>query len=204
MGSLVSILVVGLSLLAATPARAAVGNAVTHSGILQRFGIMLVSPNATPGANTERHAQVSATSTGPATPGLTLEEAQQRVSFLIRTPSWLPPHVVFRGALVPSGDTSVVVAYQRLGDRSRGMFIQIRPGGVAGGYAVPSSASQQVQVSGQAAVYARGSWDRVGTWHGDADAGLLSWQQDGMDYVLSWSGLGLSREDAIRIAESMR
>jgi hypothetical protein len=34
--------------------------------------------------------------------------------------------------------------------------------------------------------------------------GLLSWHDEGFTYVLQFSGLGLSRDDLIRIAESVR
>jgi hypothetical protein len=83
------------------------------------------------------------------------------------------------------------------------MFIQMHVGSAAGGYAVPAAAVQQVRVGGQPAVYARGSWDKSGNWNGDANAELLSWEKDGLAYVLSASGLDLSREDMIRIAESL-
>ncbi len=202
-----AVVVLALSLVAATPAGAAVGRAFLPSGMLQRFGMVLVRPTLvpshTPAAGRPQAEPKADAPSGPLTPSLTLEEAQQQVSFLIRTPAWLPGDVVYRGALV-APDGTVVVSYRGVDDPSKGMFIQMQQGAAAGGYAVPSSAAQQVRVGGHAAVYARGSWDRSGNWNRKADAGLLSWQQDGMTYVLSSSGLGLSRNDMIRIAESLR
>jgi hypothetical protein len=77
-------------------------------------------------------------------------------------------------------------------------------GARVGGYVLPSSAAQNVRVNGHAAVYAHGSWDEFRRWNGTADAALLSWEENGFTYVLSFSGLGLSRDDVIRIAASLR
>jgi hypothetical protein len=74
------------------------------------------------------------------------------------------------------------------------MGIQIQQGKPSGYYQVPSSAAQTVKVNGDDAVY----------WKRPADEGLLSWQEGGFTYVMSFSGLGLSQSDMIRIAESLR
>lgn len=73
----------------------------------------------------------------------------------------------------------------------------------AGGYVIPSSAAQNVTVHGHPAVYAHGSWNETREWHSDVDSAILSWE-DGFTYVLHYSGLGLSRTDMIRIAESLQ
>jgi hypothetical protein len=77
-------------------------------------------------------------------------------------------------------------------------------GAQVGGYVLPSSAAQDVRVNGHTAVYAQGSWDEFQRWNRRADAALLSWDENAFTYVLSFSGLGLSRDDVIRIAESLR
>jgi hypothetical protein len=59
-------------------------------------------------------------------------------------------------------------------------------------------------VHGRPAIYARGGNGDRGGWDATVDAGLLSWHDDGFTYVLQFSGLGLSRDELIRIAESVR
>jgi hypothetical protein len=86
--------------------------------------------------------------------------------------------------------------------------------GVEGGYAVAASAEEAVTVNGAPAVYARGAWERPDEnepldpanmiWDADAAAAMLSWEADGFTYTLDGYLLGLSREDYVRIAESVR
>jgi hypothetical protein len=206
--TVVAIATLAVVLVTATPVGAAVSRQLLPYGVLQRFGLVLVSPtpvtqNAPTGPASARPTAAAGISGGPSTPSLTLQQAQAQARFPIRTPSWLPPNVVFRGALVAS-DGTVVVSYRRVDDPSKGMFIQMQPGPTVGGYAVPSSAAKAIRVDGAPAVYAHGSWDQSGNWHAEADAELVSWESGGMAYVLSASSLGLSRDDMIRIASSLR
>jgi hypothetical protein len=83
-----------------------------------------------------------------------------------------------------------------------------------GGYAVAVGAEESVEVKGHPAVFARGSWHRVNeneppdlanaVWDGSADAAMLSWEANGFTYTLQGYLLGLSREEYIQIAESVR
>ncbi len=208
-----ALVVLALSLFAATPVRTLAGQTLQRLpfGGVQRFGTILVDPgqyfrNETqPPQNKPRPKAVpkAVGSPIPMTPSLSLAEAQQQVDFPMRTPSWLPPGVVFRGALV-APDGSVGVSYRSADDPSKGMGIQMHRGAGAGGYVLPASAAQNVQVNGHPAVYAAGAWDQSHQWNRAADAGLLSWEEDGFTYVFSFSGLGLSQADVIRIAESLR
>jgi hypothetical protein len=196
-------------LVAATPARAAIGHALLPFGFAQRFGTVLIGPTALPQRNqpvldsrTQSKSVPSVQNLG--TPSLTLAEAQQQAAFPIPTPAWLPPGVVFRGALVVPESRTVVLSYRGTEGPLKGMGIQIKQGAPAGGYAIPASAARTVTVLGQAAVYTPGVWDESGNWNGTADAGLLSWQRGGFTYVLSFSGLGLTTADVVRIAESLQ
>jgi hypothetical protein len=170
---------------------------------LQSFGLVLMSPldlwrvdHSTP-SNAEPRG-------GPMTLNLSLEEAQSQVDFRIPTPAWLPDGVVFRGAFTgPTRTTDVVVSYRAAGESSGGLSIQIHRGLPSGGYVVPEWAAETVQVRGRPAIYARGGNGSRGGWDATVDAGLLSWQDDAFTYVLQFSGLGLSRDDLIRIAESV-
>jgi hypothetical protein len=80
---------------------------------------------------------------------------------------------------------------------------------------LPKSREQTVMVNGQPAIYVHGGWRSDGQgdpreslgdlrWDDNIDGAWLSWQ-DGPGvptYMLAASGLNLSREDMIRIAES--
>jgi hypothetical protein len=205
----VALVALALSLLAATPVRTFAGETLQRLpfGAVQRFGTVLIHPgqlfrNETAAPPNNLRAPV-ASSPRLMTPSLSMAEAQRLVDFPIRTPSWLPSGVVFRGTLV-GPDGSVVVSYRAANDPSKGLGIQMQRGARVGGYVLPSSAAQNVRVNGHAAVYAHGSWDEFRRWNGTADAALLSWEENGFTYVLSFSGLGLSRDDVIRIAASLR
>ncbi len=86
--------------------------------------------------------------------------------------------------------------------------------GVQGGYAVPAGSEAGVEINGNPAVFVSGSWVRLDeskppspdnmTWDDTADAVMLSWEADGFTYTLSGSHLGLTQEEYIRIAESIK
>ncbi len=166
------------------------------------FGLVLVNPidvliphPPAPGARAEGGSVQ--------TPRLTLEEARRAAPFTIKVPAWLPDGMAFRGALVDDRSTTVVLSYRGV-DSATGLFIQASPNW-SGGYVVPSWVTRQLRVHGHPALYARGGWGASGTWDGSVSGGYLSWQdEDGLTYVLSFSGLGLSADDLVRIAESMR
>ncbi|MDT8307537.1 MAG: hypothetical protein RRC07_16510 [Anaerolineae bacterium] len=117
------------------------------------------------------------------------------------------PQVVVVLTYKPSGDA----AY----DPSAALtLIVTNRTGTEGGYAVAASAEESVEVNGKPAVYARGSWQRVDeneppdpanmVWDGNADATMLSWEADGFTFTLQGYLLGLSREEYIQIAESVK
>lgn len=176
---------------------------------LQRFGLVLVeaTPMA-PAPTASRTAPAPAQGGGPVAGWMSLAEAQRHVPFPIRLPASVPPSLVLRRVFVGSGPTndpakapiSVVVSYGPDGDGASppspvGLAIQqTNATGLSGGYAAPVEQAQDALVHGHPAIYVS---DAPG-------AGKLSWEENGFTYVLMTSGLGLSREDLIRIAESLR
>jgi hypothetical protein len=104
----------------------------------------------------------------------------------------------------------VIVTYRPLNHVSANLRLEITEGiDTEGGYAIPGSIAQGVLVNGRPATYARGVWEKLGgehdvQWNDNADAGMLSWEQDGFTYLLSSYQLGLSSEELIRIAESLQ
>ncbi len=197
----VLVLMLGL-VMATSSAQAQIG------AMLQRFGLVLVRPMPTPPIS----PTASSVGSQPQPHSFPLErmgldEAQRRVPFKIPLPEWLPAGMTLKDAVVgtgPSADRgkapmSVVVGFGPAVEPQTsprpGGFIQITEGRVSGGYAVEASKAQEVQIHGRGAVYASGTNQRDG---------LLSWQDDKFTYVLSASGLGLSLEDLIRIAESIK
>lgn len=142
---------------------------------------------------------------------LPLAEAQPRVPFPIRLPAQLPPGLVLRGVVVapapPDGATApsqVDVGYGAADRPDAGLHIQETLGAARGGYAVDATQAQQIVIDGQPAVYAPGAWRKGGGWDAGADSAILSWQADGITYVLQYAGLGLTRDDLIGIAASVR
>jgi hypothetical protein len=158
---------------------------------------------------------------------LGLEEAQQRTPFPIRLPTWLPSNLEMTALDVGEGGwgcnsqeecanakppVSVVVMYKTPGDTWNGIILQateITPQS-GGGYVVPAAGIQSVTMSGLPAIYvggaAQGSTEDMDkmVWNAAVDQHMLSWEQDGLIYVLQASGLGFTREDVIRIAESLQ
>lgn len=181
---------------------------------LQRFGVVLVASTplvATPGTPLSTPTQAPATRE-TALLWVSLAEAQQQVPFRIPLPTWVPEGVMLQGAFVGKGPSTaahtaplaVTLSYQLLGNPMAGMSITIRDGPAVGGYAVPAGTDEETVVNGRPAIFIRGAWTREGAWNATADATMLSWEVDGFTYVVSTSGLGLTREEVVWIAESLR
>ena len=151
-------------------------------------------------------------------PEMSPQAAQQLVSFRIQTAAWLPSDLQLAAVgMLPKApdfttyENQAVVKYRPRGASSTAttgvLSIDERPGVPMNGPAVPSSAAQTVQINGQPAVYVQGSYEsnpgQSPTWNPNADVEELSWQADGLTFLLTADGLGLSRSDLIRIAESI-
>lgn len=150
---------------------------------------------------TQKASPATQTTSGPAVvselysiPLLSLEEAQRQVTFHIPTPAWLPAGLTLNGVRIMDPWVSLSYIKQDAGFENAGLSINIAPGQVADSRDVGVQ-RQKVTVNGQPAVY---------EWVEGKDLGTLSWQQDGFAYSVGGGGLGLSRDDLIRIAETLR
>lgn len=127
-------------------------------------------------------------------PFLSLEEAQRQVTFHIPTPARLPAGLTLKGVRILDSWVSLSYIKQDAGFEYAGLNISIVPGQVADRKHIGVQ-RQKVMVNGQPAVY---------EWVEGEDLGTLSWQQDGFTYSMGSSRLGLSRDDLIRIAETLQ
>lgn len=65
----------------------------------------------------------------------------------------------------------------------------------------PKTARHQVTVNGQPGVCVQGGWDAQQQWRSETDAGALEWSADGLSYRISYTGLQLSCDDLLRMAQ---
>jgi hypothetical protein len=136
-------------------------------------------------------------------PVVTLAEAQRQVSFKIPEPGWLPEGLTLKGAHVNPPNWASVF-YGRADGKDGGLGIEIAQGAGKTNYVFPDSAKQPVTVNSQPAIYIHGAWNGQGQWNDGEDAAALEWSANGFALYLSGSGLGLSRDDMIRMAESVK
>jgi hypothetical protein len=212
------LLTLGL-LAAAAPTQAAL-----NARLQQLFGLVLINTQAPPptavslrtGGTPLAAAPLMASRTPPTglcTPGamvvgcriekVSVAEAQRRVAFPLRLPAWLPDGLRAENADVSSPRS--VSVFLRNPRSSAFLQLQQVQGLTGGGYAVDAARVQQVQVNGRPAAYAKGGWRTFGgAWDETINLAYLSWEADGVSYVLHDSGLGLDRQTLIRIAESLR
>ncbi len=192
-----------LAIFSITPARALVPQLLPF-GWVQRFGAVLIGPTPSPTPHRSASGKAPTASQPQAMPHLTFEQAQQLAGFRIPQPSYLPPGITFRFAFATLDHSTVGLSYGRADRPSGGVGLQIEQGSPVGGYMFPASAATTVKVRGRDAVYVQGSWDEHGQWQANADSAFLSWQAGGFTYNLQYSGLGLTRAEMIRIAESVQ
>jgi hypothetical protein len=208
------LVIVGVFVVTAPPTQAA--QAVVQ-GWLQRAGIILIPPpvpRPTPAPAGAPRAQARPVSTGTATrvAYVGVAEAQRRVAFPIRLAGWLPPRLVMEGAAAGPGSpadggqkaASVIVRYQLPANAEGDIAIRETTGHRQGGYAFPAAGPEDVTVNGHPATYVHGSYHGDGQWDSNVDVSTMSWDADGITYVLSSEGLGLSRADLLRVANSIR
>jgi len=167
----------------------------------RRFGLILIETSSTPPALQTPTGPVERITASPVR-WRSVAEAQGRISFPIRLPTWLPNGVTFQGVYVSAPD-SVLVHYARPGAGSAGLGIVERKY-TPEGYAIPASRSRTIVINHQDATYARGCWNEHQEWVDTADCGIMSWEIDGITYVITDSGLHLTAKDVVRIAESLR
>ncbi len=136
-------------------------------------------------------------------PAVSLAEAQQQVSFTIPQPAWLPEGLILKGAHVNPPNWAQTF-YGGAEGGEAGLGIETTQGPRQGNYAYPDSAKQPVVVNGQPAVCVHGAWTKQQTWDSAADSGALEWSANDFSYQIGYSGLGLSCDGLIKIAESLQ
>lgn len=172
-------------------------------GITQQFGLVFFSPKMT---IIPTHPDSISEEFGPI-PVTNLEEVQRQVPFRIPLPTWLPEGVTLRGARVliePAIWVQLSYVNKSPIYGSAGLGIEITQGSNQGNYLFPAREIEQVIVHKHSATYVRGAWHDDGNWDETADVGTLSWETDGFTYRIQSSGLNLTSEDLIRVAESMQ
>ena len=136
-------------------------------------------------------------------PVVGIDEAQRQVEFKIPQPSWLPAGLTLQGAHVDPPNWAQI--FYGLADASTGgLGIEISKGSREGYYLYPDDAKQSVTIGGQTGVCVQGSWNEQGEWMASADVGTLEWSASDFSYHIGHSGLGLSCDDLIRIAQSLK
>jgi hypothetical protein len=136
-------------------------------------------------------------------PAVSLEEAQKQVSFAIPQPKWLPDDLVLKGAHVNPPNWAQYF-YGRTDGAEGGLGIEVTQGASQSQYVFPETAKQPAKVNGQSAFCVQGSWNEKQEWISTADAGHLEWSANGFLYTIGHSGLGLTCNDLIKIAESLQ
>lgn len=193
------------------------------NGMIQRFGMVSVPLQPSDGTTSSEAAPVTPLSMSPAQRArpISIEAAQRQVPFHILQPSWLPESLGFTGALVGRGPfgadagesieeakakapIQVLLIYRPTMNADANVTLQISDGKLSGGYGFPRERMQDVIVNGKPAVYVKGSWNEKSEWNDQVDAANLSWEDSDFTYVLSQYQLGLSPDEMIRIAESIR
>jgi len=168
------------------------------------------------------------TSTLPTPRKWNLEEARALAPFPIHTPTWLPDGFAFDGIMftgiytgtnlnVPSQVSEASLYYtqtERSADwATQNLALHISKPAESGqfvfGYMASREHTRPVKVNGHDALYATGGYEldettRTMQWKEDKRAGVLAWELDGVNYILSYNGLDISLEDLTHIAESIQ
>lgn len=196
--------------------------------VLQFFGLVLIPSNeaesillkSEPLSDSEELNEERIGSFSP-------EELENILRASPPVPSWLPQHIELGDIKVGSGAATasnnaplaVIVSYRPSSSSSypdsAGIGLQVTYAAtLEGGYSFPIEKAQNVMVNDNPAIFVRGAWvyktnnsqsinvaDLV--WSDEADSGHLSWSADGFIFNLSASGLELTLDEFLRIAESI-
>lgn len=156
---------------------------------------------------------------------LTLAAIQAQAPFAFRPPAWLPLGLRFTGGFVmPDADGTVVTLAYHLTDPPPDgyplaaplLFAVISNGPLPNRPLVAAGYQQTVRVGQHTAIYTHGNWrdtaDTAATasataalvWDSTLDAAWLTWQVDGLNYLLYAQGLQADAEDLAVVAVSMQ
>lgn len=139
-----------------------------------------------------------------------LAAIQAQTPYAFRTPTWTPEGfglpedgavIVYNGA-DPAEVMQVVLAFRR-GDQQV-FFTAVNPAGPERTYLVaPEATVEELQVNGQPAVFTATPLDDNGQ-PTDQPAYSLKWVQEGVTYSLQGRAGEVTRDDLVRMAESLR
>lgn len=192
--------------------------------IIQRMGIALVDTS-------QFDQNVEVVSVEPIrntpAPSLSVAEIRRQIAFRLMQPAWLPDGLDhYYGSLSkydpvenqnPGSGMSVTLFYYRSADHDfqQGVLtLRANDGPIPAPPLLAQSREQEVTVNGQPGIYVHGGWQDDGSgdpsvkmgalqWDDQADDAYLSWEQDGVTYLLEAHYLGLGLEDLLKIAASM-
>jgi len=184
--------------------------------IIQRLGIAFVDTEQF-GPNTEVGHPTVIIVTPP--PTLTIQEFQERITFPLLTPTWLPEGLpyIYRSMQDMQSGQVVDIQYCRTQDLAIQNGCVILHAGYKAQNASPllaESKEQTVEINGQPGIYVHGGWEDYGKgdpntrlgnllWDDQADNAYLTSRQNDVTYLLEAHNLGLGLDEMKRIAESM-
>lgn len=155
---------------------------------------------------------------------LTLTTIHEQAPFKVQPPTQLPAGLRFTsGFVMPTAtETSVTLAYHLTDEPASGypldaplLFVAISDGALPHRPLVAEGYQQAVLIGKTVGVYTHGNWQsdtpasatdsQTGplSWDSDADVAWLTWQADGLNYLLYAQGLGFTAETMTAIAQSM-
>lgn len=190
--------------------------------VFDRMGMELVQPD--PGPQGAVAGVESIRVTPP--PSLTLEEIQEQFPYILLSPAWLPGNLALSHAGLswslseenPGGSPCARLVYREVEtptDDQRYLSFQVSPGECGGPFLLPVTREQAVVVNGVSGSFVQGGWRSDGKgdpettyahlqWDDSLGDAYLAWRQEGLNYFVAAFNLGLTREEMIRIAESIR
>lgn len=162
---------------------------------------------------------------------LSLQALQTQAPFAVAPPAWLPDGLRYTSGFVDTTTTGaqVTLAFHRSDVDGASaidlvgqplLFMLVSNGAIENRPLLAEEQVAPVQIRPQSggsalAMYAHGGWrstqpvtpedDTVDDlyWDATADEAWLSWQMDGLNYLLYAQGLGVTQEEMVRIAESI-
>ena len=153
---------------------------------------------------------------------LSIAEAAQKAGFSVQAPTHLPQILTFVGASYDPATNFVRLSYTT--DFSEGLMITEEHASDAAqckicafkvgvsadvwtdtyGSIVPKDIIQTVKIGNATGQYVEGMWENGWEWVPDPNIKRMRWQANGRAYEFFYVGTEISKEDMIRMAESMK
>jgi hypothetical protein len=141
-----------------------------------------------------------------------ITEVQQKASFQIYVPAWIPDQFYFEGASIEENRPIVRIFYS-LDETTNGLVLRQEPVPMTDecelcGKVGAEATIQEVTIAGVYGEYVKGVWkltDQGAVWESDPYLKRMRWQDHGMAFELVFMGPpdALSKEEMIAIAESL-